>query len=49
LLEVTDARQALTSAEADAVRARFSYQVGRIALQRAMGVLPLPTGEAAAQ
>jgi outer membrane protein TolC len=42
LIEVTQARQALTGAQADNVRARFSYQVARVALQRAMGTLPLP-------
>ena len=46
LIEVTDARQAFSSAEADAVRARFAYQVARIALQRATGTLPLPGAEA---
>ena len=42
LVEVTDARQSLTSAEAENVRARFSYQAALIALQRATGTLPLP-------
>jgi outer membrane protein len=45
LIEVTDARKALTSAEADLVRARFSYQAGQVTLQRAMGTLPLPAEE----
>ena len=39
LIEVTDARQAVTTAEAEVVRARFDYQVGQIALQRSTGAL----------
>ncbi len=42
LLEVTDARVALTSAAANQVRARFGYQVALVALQRATGMLSLP-------
>ncbi len=42
LLEVTDARAALTSAAASQVRARFDYQVALVALQRATGMLSLP-------
>ncbi len=42
LLEVTDARAALTSAAANQVRARFDYQVALVALQRATGMLSLP-------
>ncbi|MEN6301280.1 MAG: TolC family protein [Armatimonadia bacterium] len=49
LIEVTDARQSLTSAQADAVRARFAYQVAEIGLQRAMATLPLPGEEGVAQ
>lgn len=41
-VEVTLARQSLTSAEADNVRARYDYQTALIALQQAMGTLPLP-------
>lgn len=49
LIEVTDARQALTSAQAEAVRARFAYQVAEIGLQRATATLPLPGAEGEAQ
>ncbi len=42
LLEVTDARAAVTSAAASQVRARFDYQVALVALQRATGMLSLP-------
>lgn len=49
LVEVTDARRSLTSAEADNVRARFAYQVALIGLQRAMGTLPLPGAQAQVQ
>jgi len=42
LLEVTDARAAATQAAADQVRARFDHQVALVALQRAMGALPIP-------
>ena len=42
LLEVTDARAALTSAAAIQVRARFDYLVALVTLQRATGVLSLP-------
>ncbi len=42
LLEVTDARAALTSAAASQVRARFDYQVALVVLQRATGTLSLP-------
>jgi len=42
LIEVTDARAALTSAEAANVSARFDHQVARIGLQRALGTLSLP-------
>lgn len=42
LLEVTDARASLTSAAASRVRAGFDHRVALIALQRSMGVLPLP-------
>jgi len=42
LLEVTDARAALTSAAASQVRVRFDYQVALVALQRATGMLALP-------
>ena len=45
LIEVTSARQDLTGAEADLVRARFDYQTAVIALQREMGTLPLPEAE----
>jgi outer membrane protein len=47
LLEVTDARAALTNATAGQVRARFDHQVALVALQRAMGTLALPGVEAA--
>ena len=46
LIEVTSARQDLTSAEADLVRARFDYQTAVIALQREMGTLPIPDEDA---
>jgi outer membrane protein TolC len=49
LIEVTEARSSLTSAEAGNVRARFAYQVARLTLQRAMGTLPLPDRTAEAQ
>jgi outer membrane protein len=49
LVEVTDARQSLTSAEADNVRARYAYQVALISLQHAMGTLPLPAADAEVQ
>ena len=42
LLEVTDARAAVTSAAASQVRVRFDYQVALVALQRATGMLSLP-------
>jgi len=42
LLDVTDARAALSSAAANQVRARFDYQVARFTLQRAIGMLSLP-------
>jgi outer membrane protein len=47
LLEVTDARAALTNAAANEVRARFDHQVAVVALQRATGTLPMPGAEAA--
>ena len=49
LIEVTDARQALTSAEAEAVRARYAYQVASIGLKTATATLPLPGEEGEAQ
>lgn len=45
LLEVTSARQDLSTAQAENVRARFAYQVARLGLQRATATLPLPTTE----
>ena len=49
LIEVTSARQDLSSAQAEAVRARFAYQVARLDLQRAMGTLPVPAASEGAQ
>ncbi len=42
LLEVTDARAALTSAQADQIRAAYDYRTALVALERVLGTLPLP-------
>jgi outer membrane protein TolC len=42
LLEVIDARVAVTRALADQVRARYDYQIALVALDRAQGTLPVP-------
>jgi len=42
LLEVIDARVAVTTASANQVRARYDYQVALIGLQKATGTLPVP-------
>ena len=43
LLEVIDARAAVTSAHANQVGARYNYQISLVGLQRVMGTLPIPT------
>lgn len=47
LLEIIDARAAVTSARANQVTARYDYQIGLVGLQRAMGTLPVPEIRAA--
>jgi outer membrane protein TolC len=42
LLEVIDARVAVTNARANQVRARYEYQTAWVALQRALGILAAP-------
>jgi len=42
LLEVIDARVAVTSARASQVRARYDYQTALVVLRRAMGTLAVP-------
>jgi outer membrane protein len=46
LVEVTDARVVLTSAQASQVRAGYDYQAALVSLQRAMGTLAAPEGGA---
>ena len=49
ILEVIDARAALTSAQASRVRAQYDYQVALVGLQRAMGTLPVPEEQTTAR
>ncbi len=46
LLEVTDARSDLTSAQANQVQAAYDYRTALVGLQRVLGTLAPPEGEA---